>query len=97
MSKRDNYIAKTQWQLDALNLALTGIESRAAAAATAERTDDAGDVAALATLRGHARAAAEERVTIQAAGAGSWHGGVAEMERLRHAFTGALHHFTARG
>jgi predicted nucleic acid-binding Zn-ribbon protein len=93
MSKKDIYVAKMKLELDALNIRMQEIEAKAK-----EAKDDAKAryQQELAKLRDASRVAGAKLDDMQAAAEGSWHQMVAEMEKLRHAFTSSFAYFKSQ-
>ncbi len=93
MSKQDAYVEKMKLQLDALNLKMTEIEAKASEAGheAKEKYDEE-----VAKLRIQSRLAVEKLDQVKAAAADSWHEMVAEMEKLRHAFTSSFAYFKSQ-
>jgi len=93
MSKQDVYVAKMKLQLDELNLKLTEIEARASEAGHDAKAKYDEEVV---KLRAQSRLAGDKLAQLKAAATGSWHGMVADMEKIRHAFTSSFAYFKSQ-
>lgn len=93
MSKRDAYVAKIKLEIDQLNAKMTKIEAQAKEA-RAEVRDKY--LQQLDKLQASSRTAVAKLDEIQAASEESWHQLVAEMEKLRDAFTHSFHYFKSQ-
>ena len=93
MSKRDEYIAATKLQLDELNASMGRLEAKAR-----EAREDVRDKyhEEMRKLRHQSRLAVAKFDEIKAAGEDSWEAMVAEMEKLRDAFTHSFHYFKSQ-
>ena len=93
MSKQDVYIAKMKLQLDELNLKMTDLEVKAkdAKADAKARYDEE-----MTKLRHQSKLAGDKLDELKAAAEGNWHKMVADMEKLRTAFTSSFHYFKAQ-
>jgi predicted nucleic acid-binding Zn-ribbon protein len=93
MSKRDIYVAKMKLQLDELNLKLGELEVKAR-----EARHDAKDQyeAEMDKLREQSKLAGSKLDEMKSAAEDSWHKLVADMEKLRNAFTSSFHYFKSQ-
>ena len=93
MSKQDAYVAKMKLQLDELNLKMTELEAKAkdAKAEAKSAYDDE-----MAKLRHQSKLAGDKLDEVKAAAEGSWHKLVADMEKLRTAFTSSFNYFKSQ-
>jgi hypothetical protein len=93
MKNRDAYVEKMKLQLDAMNQAISDMEEKANAA-----QDDATDAyhAALRDVRAQSNLARDKVDELMASGEASWDSAVAQMEKLRDAFTHSLKDFKSQ-
>jgi len=93
MSTRDVYIAKMKIQLDELNLKMEKLEVKAK-----EAKEDARDKykEEMAKLHQQSRLAISKLDELKAATETSWEAMVAEMEKVRDAFTSSFHYFKSK-
>ena len=92
-SKRDAYIEKMKLELDELNAKITKVEAKAR-----EAKEDARDKykEEMGKLRQQSKLAAAKLDELKAAGEDSWDTMVAEMEKIRDAFTHSFHYFKSQ-
>lgn len=93
MSTRDDYIAKMKLQLDEMNESMTKLEARAQEAkddARAKYKEEIGK------LRHQSKLAVAKLEELKASGEESWDAMVAEMEKMRDAFTHSFHYFKSQ-
>lgn len=93
MSKRDEYIEKMKLQLDEVNARMNELQAKAQAA-----KQDARDTyeAEMAKLRQQSQLALAKLDELRAAGEDTWETMVAEMEKIRDAFTRSFHYFKSQ-
>jgi hypothetical protein len=93
MSTRDEYITKMKHQLDELNAKMVKLETKAQTA-----KDDAHDVykEEMRKLRLQSKLAVAKLDELKASGEGKWDTTVAEMEKVRDAFTHSFHYFKSQ-
>jgi hypothetical protein len=93
MTQRDVYVEKMKQQLDAMNTEMTALEVRAQQIRT-----DAGERVEqeFVRLQAHASGARAKLDEVRLASEASWQQGVAEMEKLRQAFTDSVQFFKAK-
>lgn len=93
MSKRDAYVEKMKLQLDELNSKMDKLEAKAKAA-----KEDARDKykEEMGKLRQQSKLAVAKLDELKAAGEDTWETMVAEMEKVRDAFTHAFHYFKSQ-
>jgi hypothetical protein len=93
MTTRDAYIAKMKLQLDELNAKMSAVEARAkeAKADAREKYDEE-----MNKLRAQSRLAVAKLDELKAAGDDSWDTMVAEMEKVRDAFTHSFNYFKSQ-
>ena len=93
MSKRDLYIEKMKLQLDALNLKMGEVELKAK-----EAREDAREKykMEMAKLREQSTLAVAKLDEMKAAGEDSWEAMVAQMEKVRDAFTHSFKYFKSQ-
>lgn len=93
MTKRDEYIDKMKAQLDELNANMSKVEAKAN-----EARDDARAryKEEMAKLRHQSKVAAGKLDDLRTAGEDTWEAMVAEMEKLRDAFTHSFHYFKSQ-
>ncbi len=93
MSKRDAYIAKMKLQLDELNTKMGNVEAKAR-----EAKEDARDKYKEETgkLRAQSQLAVIKLDELKAAGEDTWDKMVAEMEKVRDAFTHSFNYFKSQ-
>ena len=93
MSKRDAYIAKMKLQLDELNLKMDELEAKAQEAKADVRDKYREEMK---KLRHQSKLAVAKLDEIKAAGETTWEAMVAEMEKIRDAFTHSFHYFKSQ-
>ena len=93
ISKRDEYTAKTKHQLDLLNAQIDALEAK-----TEEAKIEARDAyrAELTKLRKQSAAAMAKLEEIRVAGEDAWDKMVAEMEKIRDAFSHSFKYFKSQ-
>ena len=93
MSKRDLYIEKMKLQLDALNLKMGEVELKAK-----EAREDAREKykEEMAKLREQSALAVAKLDEMKAAGEDTWEAMVAQMEKVRDAFTHSFKYFKSQ-
>ena len=93
MSKRELYIEKMKLQLDALNLKMGEVELKAK-----EAREDAREKykMEMAKLREQSTLAVAKLDEMKAAGEDSWEAMVAQMEKVRDAFTHSFKYFKSQ-
>jgi len=93
MSKRDEYITKMKHQLDELNAKMAKLETKAQAA-----KDEARDVykEEMGKLRHQSKLAVAKLDELKASSEDKWDTMVAEMEKVRDAFTHSFHYFKSQ-
>ena len=93
MSKRDLYIEKMKLQLDELNLKMGQVELKAK-----EAREDAREKykEEMAKLRKQSTLAVAKLDEMKAAGEDSWEAMVAQMEKVRDAFTHSFKYFKSQ-
>ena len=93
MSKRDLYIEKMKLQLDALNLKMGEVELKAK-----EAREDAREKykMEMTKLREQSTLAVAKLDEMKAAGEDSWEAMVAQMEKVRDAFTHSFKYFKSQ-
>ncbi len=93
MSKRDEYIATMKLQLDELNASMSKLEAKAR-----DAREDARDKyhEEMGKLRHQSKLAVAKFDEMKAAGEDSWETMVAEMEKVRDAFTHSFHYFKSQ-
>lgn len=93
MSKRDAYIAKMKLQLDELNTKMGNVEAKAR-----EAKEDARDKykEEMGKLRAQSQLAVVKLDELKAAGEDGWDKMVAEMEKVRDAFTHSFNYFKSQ-
>ena len=89
-TKRQEYTAKMKLQLDELNSRIDGLEAKAS-----EVKKEARDIyrAEIAKSRAQSKLAAAKLGEMKAASEESWDKMVAEMDKIRDAFTHSFHYF----
>jgi len=93
MTKQDVYVTKMKAQLDELNLEMQALELKAKEAKQdvkekyAEQMDK---------VREQSKLASAKLDEMTAAAESSWHKMVADMEKLRNAFTSSFHYFKSQ-
>ena len=93
ITKRDEYAVRMKRQLDALNAKIDALESRAHEAKLEARDTYKAELKAARHQSTLAMAKLEE---LRAASADSWDRMVAEMDKLRDAFTHSFHYFKSQ-
>jgi len=93
MTAHSAYIAKMKSQLDELNLKMNELDSK-----TQEAKEDARAAykAEMAKLRHQSKLAVAKLDELKAAGEDGWDAMVAEMEKMRDAFTHSFHYFKSQ-
>ena len=93
MTQRDLYVEKMKLQLDELNAKMTELEAQAHKA-----KDDARDryTQEIRKLRHHSAEALAKLDQVKASSADTWATMVADMEKLRDAFTHSFHYFKSQ-
>ena len=93
MTTRDIYINKMKLQLDALNLQMGQLEVRAK-----EARDEVRETyrAEMAKLQDQSKLALLKLEELKASGESNWDAMVAEMEKVRDAFTHSFHYFKSQ-
>ena len=93
MSTRNEYIIKMKLQLAELNAAMAKLETKAQAA-----KDDARGVylEEMRKLRHQSKLAVIKLDELKASSEDNWHTMVAEMEKIREAFTHSFHYFKSQ-
>jgi len=93
MSKRDEYVAKMKLQLDELNAKMGELEAKAK-----EAKEDARDKykEEMGKLRHQSKLAAAKLDELKASGEDKWEAIVAEMEKIRDAFTHSFNYFKSQ-
>ena len=93
MTTRDIYIDKMKLQLDALNLQMGQLEVRAK-----EARDEVRETyrAEMAKLQAQSKLALVKLEELQASGESNWDAMVAEMEKVRDAFTHSFRYFKSQ-
>lgn len=93
MSKQNAYIAKMKLQLDELNVKMNELDARAQEAKADVRDKYREEMR---KLRHQSKLAVAKLEEIKAAGESSWEAMVAEMEKMRDAFTHSFHYFKSQ-
>jgi chromosome segregation ATPase len=93
MSKRDEYVAKMKLQLDELNAKMDELEAKAK-----EAKEDARDKykEEMGKLRHQSKLAVAKLDELKASGEDKWETMVAEMEKIRDAFTHSFNYFKSQ-
>jgi ATP/maltotriose-dependent transcriptional regulator MalT len=93
MSLHSEYTAKMKHQLDELNTRLTELDAK-----TAEAKADAQEIykAEIAKLRAQSRLAVAKFEELKITSEGSWDKAVAEMDKIRDAFTHSFSYFKSQ-
>ncbi len=93
MKSRDAYITKMKLQLDELNASMAEVQAKAK-----EAREDARDKykEEMAKLRHQSELAVAKLDEIKAAGEDTWEAMVAEMEKVRDAWTHSFHYFKSQ-
>ncbi len=93
MSNRDTYIAKMKLQLDELNAKMSQLEAKAK-----EAKEDARAVykEEMRKLRHQSKLAVAKLDELKAASEDTWETMVAEMDKVRDAFTHSFHYFKSQ-
>jgi ribosome recycling factor len=92
-SKRDEYVAKMKLQLDELNAKMAALEAKAKDARQEARDKYE---QAMNKLRADSKAAVAKLDELKAAGEDGWKKTVADMDKLRDAFTHSFHYFKSQ-
>ena len=93
MTKRDDYIAKMKTQLDELNAKMTQVENKAQEAKDDARAKYKEEMA---KLRHQSKIASGKLEELRIAGEDTWETMVAEMEKMRDAFTHSFNYFKSQ-
>jgi predicted nucleic acid-binding Zn-ribbon protein len=93
MSQRDLYVAKMKAQLDELNTKMDELEIKTQAAKTEAR---AKYHAEMAKLRQQSKDAVSKLDAMKAAGEDTWEALMAEMDKVRDAFTSSFNYFKSQ-
>jgi predicted nucleic acid-binding Zn-ribbon protein len=93
MSKRDEYVAKMKLQLDELNAKMDELEAKAKEA-KAEARDKYNEE--MGKLRDQSKLAVAKLEELKASGEDKWEAMVAEMEKIRDAFTHSYNYFKSQ-
>ncbi len=93
MKKRDEYIAKMKSELDELNLKLSRVEAKAKDAKEDARARYHEEMT---KLRVQSKAASARLDALKAASEDTWDAMVAEMEKVRDAFTHSFRYFKSQ-
>lgn len=93
MSKRDAYIAKMKLQLDELNANMTKVEAKAKEA-KADALDKYKEE--MSKLCAQSKLAVAKMEELKATSEDTWETMVAEMEKVRDAFTHSFHYFKSQ-
>ena len=93
MSKRDEYVAKMKLQLDELNAKMDELEAKAKEA-KAEARDKYKEE--MGKLRDQSKLAVAKLEELKASGEDKWEAMVAEMEKIRDAFTHSYNYFKSQ-
>jgi len=93
MTKKEVYVAKMKTQLDELNADIEKLEEK-----TKEATDDMREkyIDEMKKLRQQSTMATTKFDELKAAGEESWENMVAEVEKVRDAFTSSFKYFKAQ-
>jgi len=93
MSKRDEYVAKMKLQLDELNAKMDELEAKAK-----EAKEDARDKyeEEMGKLRHQSQLAVAKLEELKSSGEEKWEAMVAEMEKIRDAFTHSFNYFKSQ-
>ncbi|OYU46179.1 MAG: hypothetical protein CFE44_03505 [Burkholderiales bacterium PBB4] len=93
MSKKDVYIARMNLQITELNETMHELESKAK-----DARDDARDKykEEMGKLREQSALASQKLETLKATAEDGWDAMVAEMEKVRDAFTSSFHYFKSQ-
>ncbi|MBK8891519.1 MAG: hypothetical protein IPN75_14665 [Dechloromonas sp.] len=93
MSKRDEYVAKMKLQLDELNGKMDELEAKAKEA-KAEARDKYKEE--MGKLRDQSKLAVAKLEELKVSGEDKWEAMVAEMEKIRDAFTHSYNYFKSQ-
>jgi len=93
MSQQDVYVAKMKLQIDELNAELKSLEAKAK---EARRDVKAQYDEQMDKVREQSRLASAKLDELSTAAEGSWDKMVADMEKLRNAFTSSFHYFKSQ-
>ena len=93
MTQRDAYVAKMKLQLDELNAKMTELEAKAKLARTEAREKYKEEMAKLAL---QSKEAGHKLDQMVAAGEDTWEAMVAEMEKVRDAFSSSFNYFKSQ-
>ena len=93
MSRQNAYIAKMKLQLDELNVKMNELDARAQEAKADVRDKYLEEMK---KLRHQSKLAVAKLEEIKLAGESKWEALVAEMEKMRDAFTHSFHYFKSQ-
>lgn len=93
MSKRDLYVEKMKTQLDELNARMDRIQAKASEAKADAR---AAYDEEMAKLRAQSKVASGKLEELKASSESTWEAMVAEMEKVRDAFTHSFRYFKSQ-
>ncbi len=93
MTSRNVYIAKMKLQLDELNAEMSLLESKAQVAKEEARDKYKEEMA---KLRHQSKLAVAKLDDVMAAGEDTWETMVADMEKMRDAFSHSFHYFKSQ-
>jgi predicted nucleic acid-binding Zn-ribbon protein len=93
MTKRDEYVAKMKTRLDELNAKMTQVEAKAQEAKDDARAKYKEEMA---KLRHQSKVASGKLEELRIACEDTWETMVAEMEKMRDAFTHSFHYFKSQ-
>lgn len=93
MTTRDEYVARMKLQIDEMNEKMTALEARAQEAKDDARAKYKEEVR---KLRHQSKLAVAKLEELRGAGEESWDAMVAEMEKLRDAFTHSFNYFKSQ-
>ncbi len=93
MSTQDAYIAKMKLQLDELNAKMHELETKATEARAEAREKYKEEMT---KLRHQSKLAVDKLEELKAASADTWEVMVAEMDKMRNAFTHSFHYFKSQ-
>ena len=93
MTRQDTYITQMKKHLDELNASMAALEAKARAARADARDQYQAEMA---KLRQQSSLAVSKLEELKAAGEDSWEKLVAEMEKLRDAFSHSFNYFKSQ-
>lgn len=93
MPKQNAYIAKMKLQLDELNVKMNELDAKAQEAKADVRDQYREEIR---KLRHQSKLAVAKLEAVKAAGENSWEAMVAEMEKMRDAFSHSFHYFKSQ-